>query len=110
MRTTTRFLLGCDGASGAVGNWYAYGLGPDEVSNQMNVAPVSRPNRRRPSKPSRRSKIARCPTPDSWSRLTLLRDTVAFLDELKERQGLRNRSQALIRLIEQKGAPAQQMT
>jgi hypothetical protein len=35
---------------------------------------------------------------------------VAFLDELKERQGLRNRSQALIRLIEQKGAPAQQMT
>jgi hypothetical protein len=35
---------------------------------------------------------------------------VAFLDEIKERQGLRNRSQALLQLIEQKGAPAQQMT
>ena len=36
--------------------------------------------------------------------------TVAMLDELKKRQGLRNRSQALLQLIEQKGAVAQQMT
>jgi hypothetical protein len=110
MRTTTRCLLGCDGASIAVGNWYAYGLGPDEVPNQMNAASVSRPNRRRPSKPSRRSKIARCPTSDSWLRLSLPRDAVALLDELKVRQGTRNRSQALMQLIGQKGAPDQQMT
>ena len=40
----------------------------------------------------------------------LPRTTVAMLDELKRRQGLRNRSQALLQLIEQKGALAQQMT
>lgn len=34
--------------------------------------------------------------------------TVAFLDELKERYGLRNRSQALLQLIEEKGATVQQ--
>jgi hypothetical protein len=38
----------------------------------------------------------------------LPRETVAMLDAIKERQGLRNRSQALLQLIEQKGAPAQQ--
>ena len=32
---------------------------------------------------------------------------VAVLDALKERQGLRNRSQALLQLIEEKGATAQ---
>jgi hypothetical protein len=31
----------------------------------------------------------------------LPRETVAFIDEIKERQGLRNRSQALLQLIEQ---------
>jgi hypothetical protein len=30
----------------------------------------------------------------------LPRETVAFIDELKERQGLRNRSQVLLQLIE----------
>ena len=40
--------------------------------------------------------------------LNLPRDAVAFLDEIKERQGLRNRSQALLQLIEQRGATAQQ--
>ena len=40
----------------------------------------------------------------------LPRATVAMLDEIKERQGLRNRSQALLQLIEQKGATAQQTT
>jgi hypothetical protein len=30
----------------------------------------------------------------------LPRETVAFIDELKERQGLRNRSQVLMQLIE----------
>ena len=40
----------------------------------------------------------------------LPRETVAMLDEIKQRQGLRNRSQALLQLIEQKGAAAQQMT
>ena len=35
---------------------------------------------------------------------------VAVIDALKERQGLRNRSQALLQLIEQKGAAAQQTT
>jgi hypothetical protein len=35
---------------------------------------------------------------------------VALIDALKERQGLRNRSQALLQLIEQKGASAQQVT
>ena len=36
--------------------------------------------------------------------------TVAMLDELKERHGLRNRSQALLRLIEERGATAQHIT
>ena len=35
---------------------------------------------------------------------------VEVLDSIKERQGLRNRSQALLQLIEEKGATAQQMT
>jgi RNase P protein component len=38
----------------------------------------------------------------------LPRETVALLDAIKERHGLRNRSQALLQLIEQKGAIAQQ--
>jgi hypothetical protein len=42
--------------------------------------------------------------------LKLPRQTVALLDQLKECRGLRNRSQALLQLIEQKGAPAQQIT
>jgi hypothetical protein len=40
----------------------------------------------------------------------LPRYAVEVLDALKERQGLRNRSQVLLQLIEEKGAPAQQMT
>ena len=40
--------------------------------------------------------------------LKLPRQTIALLDELKECQGLRNRSQALLQLIEQKEALAQQ--
>ena len=39
--------------------------------------------------------------------LQLPRTTVAMLDAIKERHGLRNRSQALLQLIEQKGATAQ---
>ena len=39
-----------------------------------------------------------------------LADAVAMLDAIKERQGLRNRSQAFLQLIEEKGAAAQQMT
>jgi metal-responsive CopG/Arc/MetJ family transcriptional regulator len=42
--------------------------------------------------------------------LNLPREAVDFLDEIKERRGLRNRSQALVQLIEQKGATAQQTT
>jgi hypothetical protein len=42
--------------------------------------------------------------------LQLPHETVAMLDAIKERQGLRNRSQALLQLIEQKGATAQQTT
>ena len=38
----------------------------------------------------------------------LPRETVAFLDEFKQRQGLRNRSQALLHLIEQGRGAAQQ--
>jgi hypothetical protein len=38
----------------------------------------------------------------------LPRETVAFLDEFKERQGLRSRSQALLQLIEQGRQIAQQ--
>jgi hypothetical protein len=38
----------------------------------------------------------------------LPKETVAMLDEIKERQGLRNRSQALLQLIEQGRATAQQ--
>jgi hypothetical protein len=38
----------------------------------------------------------------------LPRETVALIDELKERHGLRNRSQALIQLIEQGRDSAQQ--
>lgn len=33
--------------------------------------------------------------------LQLPRETIDLLDEIKERQGLRNRSQALLKLIEQ---------
>jgi hypothetical protein len=40
--------------------------------------------------------------------LQLPRATVAMLDAIKERHGLRNRSQAFLQLIEQKGATAQQ--
>ena len=40
----------------------------------------------------------------------LPRALVDMLDELKKRQGLRSRSQALLHLIEQKGATTQQMT
>lgn len=40
----------------------------------------------------------------------LPRETVAMLDAIKEREGLRNRSQALLQLIEQGRAVAQQMT
>ncbi|HUB16091.1 MAG TPA: hypothetical protein VMB34_29360 [Acetobacteraceae bacterium] len=42
--------------------------------------------------------------------LHLPRATVAMLDAIKERHGLRSRSQALLQLIEQKGAAAQQMS
>ena len=42
--------------------------------------------------------------------LQLPRETVAMLDAIKERQGLRSRSQALLQLIEQKGAAVQQQT
>ena len=37
-------------------------------------------------------------------------EVVVLLDELKERRGLRNRSQALLQLIEQGRAAAQQMS
>ncbi len=37
----------------------------------------------------------------------LPKETVVMLDEIKERQGLRNRSQALLQLIEQGRATAQ---
>jgi hypothetical protein len=42
--------------------------------------------------------------------LQLPRATVAMLDELKERHGLRNRSQAFLQLIERGRATAQQTT
>ena len=38
----------------------------------------------------------------------LQQETVAFIDDLKERQGLRNRGQVLEQLIEQGRAAAQQ--
>lgn len=43
--------------------------------------------------------------------LTLLlpREAVAYLDDLKERQGLRNRGQALLQLIEQGRDTARQI-
>jgi hypothetical protein len=37
-------------------------------------------------------------------------ETIALLDDLKQRQGLRNRSQALLQLIEQGRATAQHVT
>jgi hypothetical protein len=40
--------------------------------------------------------------------LALPRETVAMLDEIKERQGLRNRSQAVLQLIERGRQVAQQ--
>ena len=42
--------------------------------------------------------------------LKLPRETIALLDDLKECHGLRNRSQALMQLIEQGRAIAQQIT
>lgn len=40
----------------------------------------------------------------------LPRETVAMLDEIKKRNGLRNRGQALLQLIEQGREATQQMT
>ena len=40
----------------------------------------------------------------------LSNETVALIDEIKERQGLRNRGQVLEQLIEKGRATAQQMT
>ncbi len=40
----------------------------------------------------------------------LPKETVAFLDEIKVRQGLRSRSQVLLQLIERGRAAAQQTT
>jgi len=40
----------------------------------------------------------------------LPQETVALIDELKQRRGLRSRSQVLLQLIEQGRATAQQMT
>ena len=40
----------------------------------------------------------------------LPRETIVMLDELKQRQGLRSRSQALLQLIEQGRAAAQHTT
>ena len=40
----------------------------------------------------------------------LPRETVELIDDLKQRQGLRSRSQALLQLIENGRATAQQMT
>jgi Ribbon-helix-helix protein, copG family len=40
--------------------------------------------------------------------VALPRETVALLDEIKERQGLRNRSQAVLQLIERGRDAAQQ--
>jgi hypothetical protein len=40
----------------------------------------------------------------------LPRETVAMLDEIKERQGLRSRSQVLLQLIERGREATQQMT
>ena len=37
-----REILEYDGTSGAIKNWYAYGLGPNDVLNQMNVAAATR--------------------------------------------------------------------
>ncbi len=37
-------------------------------------------------------------------------EIVVLLDEIKERRGLRNRSQALLQLIEQRKSDAQQLT
>jgi hypothetical protein len=42
--------------------------------------------------------------------VALPREMVALIDELKERYGLRNRSQALLQLIEQGRGIAQQQT
>ena len=42
--------------------------------------------------------------------VALPRETVALIDEIKERHGLRNRSQVLIQLIEQGRDSAQQQT
>jgi hypothetical protein len=42
--------------------------------------------------------------------LQLPRETVQLLDAVKTREGLRSRSQALLQLLNQKGATAQQMT
>jgi hypothetical protein len=37
-----REVLEYDGSTGAVQNWYAYGLGPDAVLNRMNVSASTR--------------------------------------------------------------------
>jgi len=55
--------------------------------------------RRRLAAKGRRQLIVALPT-----------ETVALIDELKQRQGLRSRSQALLQLIEDGRAAAQQTT
>ncbi len=39
---SNREVLEYNGSSGAIGNWYAYALGPNNVLNQMNVAAGTR--------------------------------------------------------------------
>src|SRR5260370_21269921 len=39
---SNREVLEYDGASGAILRWYAYGLGSNDVLNQMNVAAATR--------------------------------------------------------------------
>ena len=66
-------------------------------TSTMSVSDKDRAYRRRLAAKGRHQLIVALP-----------RETIALLDELKERHGLRNRSQVLLQLIEQGREAAQQ--
>jgi hypothetical protein len=69
-------------------------------STQRNIARDVRAYRRRLSDSGEQEVLIRLPN-----------EAVTFIDDLKQRQGLRNRGQALLQLIERgRGVTQQQMT
>lgn len=82
----------------------AYGQTPSPVGKVRHLVTESLMPRTAPLSPAQKTRGYRQRLRASGSEEVLFqlpRETVALLDELKERHGLRNRSQALLKLIEE---------